>query len=180
MADKCGAKTRAGGTCQQVPIHGTRRCRYHGGKSPNALAGAARRQAEDQMRKVLGRLNVVPVEHPLTELLSLAGEAKAWKNLCAEHVANLERLRYGTEGGEQIRGEIVLFERAMDRCNTILSSIAKLNIDERLAAIQERQVEVVAVALGKVLAELGLSLEQQQEARHGLARHLRVVPGGAA
>lgn len=33
MAKKCGAKTRAGGKCQQKPMSNGR-CRYHGGKTP--------------------------------------------------------------------------------------------------------------------------------------------------
>jgi hypothetical protein len=32
-ASKCGAQTRNGGTCQQPPVPGKERCRFHGGKS---------------------------------------------------------------------------------------------------------------------------------------------------
>ncbi len=32
----CGAKTRAGGRCQQRPITGKKRCRMHGGTNPGA------------------------------------------------------------------------------------------------------------------------------------------------
>lgn len=179
FADTCGAKTRREDArpCRMPKAPGATRCRIHGGASPQAKAKAARRVAETQARQVLGRLNIVPVDNPLTELQNLAGEAKAWKELLATHVAELERLRYGGDGGEQIRGEIVLFERAIDRCASILTSIARLNIDERLARVSERQVEIVAEALTKALAEMGLSQDQQREARRGLARHLHAVPG---
>jgi hypothetical protein len=33
-ADRCGAKTRAGGTCKRWPLHGRKRCRLHGGLTP--------------------------------------------------------------------------------------------------------------------------------------------------
>ena len=39
MADKCGAKTRAGKPCKKTPVEGKRRCRLHGGLSPGAPKG---------------------------------------------------------------------------------------------------------------------------------------------
>lgn len=41
---KCGAKTRAGGSCQCKPIPGKRRCKFHGGLStgPKTKEGKAR------------------------------------------------------------------------------------------------------------------------------------------
>ena len=38
-APRCGARTRAGGTCQCPAIRGRRRCRIHGGLSPGAPCG---------------------------------------------------------------------------------------------------------------------------------------------
>lgn len=35
-APRCGAKTRAGGSCQCPAIRGRNRCRLHGGRSPGA------------------------------------------------------------------------------------------------------------------------------------------------
>ena len=40
-APRCGAKTRAGGTCQCPAIRGRKRCRLHGGHSPGAPKGTA-------------------------------------------------------------------------------------------------------------------------------------------
>ena len=39
-ADRCGAKTRAGGTCQCPAIRGRARCRIHGGRSTGAPKGS--------------------------------------------------------------------------------------------------------------------------------------------
>lgn len=33
MDAKCGAKTRAGGSCANAPLSGSRRCKFHGGKA---------------------------------------------------------------------------------------------------------------------------------------------------
>jgi hypothetical protein len=152
-------------------------CASHGGRAPQAKVIAAGRVTEEKLRKTLGALNIVPVDNPLAELQALAGEAKAWKQVCHDHMALLTAMRYGTEGGEAIRGEIVLFERALDRCGKILVDIAKLNIDERLARVSEAQLDLTTRALAAWMAEAGMDVEQQQEARRGVARHLRLIAG---
>lgn len=174
---KAHSKRQAGGQCQQHPMAGQEVCASHGGRAPQAKAAAAVRTTEEQIRKTLGALTIVPVVNPLAELQDLAGEAKAWKQVCHDHMAALTAMRYGTEGGEAIRGEIVLFERALDRCGKILVDIAKLNIDERLARVSEAQLDLTTRALAAWMAEAGMDVEQQQEARRGVARHLRLIAG---
>lgn len=174
---KCQAhsKLQQGGQCQLAPMTGQRVCGSHGGRARQSKAAAATRTAEQKIRQQLGKLTVTPVENPLLELQTLAGEARAWKELCAEHVANLERMRYGTEGGEAIRGEVVLFERAMDRCLSILATIAKLNIDERLAEITIQQKQTVIRAIDAALSAAGVDGDAAAGARKVAARHLRLA-----
>lgn len=176
---RCGAKSRrTGKPCTQWAMRGATRCKQHGGKSPQSQQRAVRERVVAKAAATLGRLKVEPVENPLTELQALAGEAKAWRALMARHVADLTTTRHlDDKGGEQIRGEVQLFERAMDRCGSLLVSIARLNVDERLARVSERQTELVADALAATLQEMGLSHDQQREARRGVARHLRPVAG---
>jgi uncharacterized protein YukE len=123
----------------------------------------------------MARLDVPPVENALTELAKIAGQVVAWKDALAGKVNALTSLRYEGESGEQLRSEVVLWERALDRCEKFLTAMARLDIDERLARVTERQAEQVSAALTAVLAEMGLPAEQQQAARTGLARHLRAV-----
>lgn len=174
---KAHSKMQAGGQCQRRPMADQEVCATHGGKAPQNLAAAETRKTEDKIRRTLGQLVSTPVANPLLALQELAGEAQAWKELCANHVAELERMRYGTEGGEAIRGEIILFERAIDRLGRLLVDIAKLNIDERLARVSELQLDLVARALTAWMAESGMGPEQQVEARRGVARHLRLIAG---
>lgn len=147
----------------------------HGGKSPQAIAAGKARKIEGEIRETLGRLQVVPVGDPLTELQRFAGEVIAWKDLAAGHVAKLKAMRYSAEAGEHIRGEIIVFERALDRVGQLLVNIARLNIDERLARVSERQVEAFETALTRALTERGMSREQQREVKVDVARHLRVI-----
>lgn len=174
---KCQAhsKLQRGAQCQLPPMTGQRVCGSHGGRAKQNKAAAAVRTTEVQIRQALGKLTIVPVDNPLAKLQMLAGEAEAWKDLLAEHVAKLTAMRYGTEGGEAIRGEVQLFERAMDRCLQVLATIAKLNIDERLVRIAEGQKTMVIQAVDAGIAAAGITGPKAIEARQAVGRHLRSV-----
>lgn len=181
---KCDANAKRSTKCQLpagwgTPHPGIGCCKLHGGCTPNQVKAAERKDLEQKARKAFGRLADVsaPIDDPLTALAHLAGHAVAWMEFLGDRIAELERLAYSGEAGEQITGEIVLFERALDRCNTVLGTMARLNIDQRLAKISEQQLEIVTAAIVASLSELGLSVEQQREARAGVVRHLRLVTG---
>lgn len=174
----CGGKLHGrDGTCTQTAGWGTThpgvgRCKLHGGSAPSGRIAAAEQQARAQ----LARLDVPPVDNALTALAAIAGEVVAWKDMLAGKVNALSSLRYeGVGAGEQLRAEVALWERALDRCGKFLVDMAKLDIDERLARVTEQQAEQISAALTAVLAEMGLSQDQQRAARAGVARHLRAV-----
>lgn len=173
------SKKRDGGQCGGVALAGQNICRYHGGAAPQNLAKAEQRIAEAEVdsavRKQLAQLNVGPVDDPLTALAQLAGQVVAFKDALADHVNALAEIRYQAGAGEQIRAEIVLYERALDRCNSVLSNMGRLNIDERLAKVSEQQAEKLISAIDALLIHLGITGEQAVEARHFLARKLRSV-----
>lgn len=181
---KCGAKKRQGeGTCQRpagwgTDHPGTGRCKLHGGSTPDHRTAALREQADRALKTALADLDAPPIEDPLTELARITGQVVAWKDAIAARVNALTSLRYSTDGGEQLRVEVALFERALDRCERFLASMARLNIDERLTRISEQQAALITRAVTAALQDLGLSPDLQQEARRGVARHLRAVSGG--
>jgi autotransporter translocation and assembly factor TamB len=157
-------------------MKGGTRCRMHGGAAPKARQAAARRIAEQQMNGALARLDVEPVENPLLALQTLAGQALAWQQEWAAKVNELKQLRYTSEaGGEQLRAEIAAYERAMDRCASILTSIAKLDIDARLVKIEEAKAEVVVKAIEAALTVAGVTGTAAAEARKAAVRHLYAV-----
>lgn len=169
--------------CPKPAGHGTQhpgfgRCSAHGGSSPNGNVSASVDAFTMDVRERIGRMTIIPVDDPLTEMAKLAGEAIAWKDVIAERVSFLNDIRYdGEKTGEQVRGEVIVFERALDRCNAVLTNMAKLNIDERLARVSEKQAEFVANALTAALNQMGLTLEQQREAKSLVADQLRLVAG---
>lgn len=179
---RCGAAAKPGGTrkwpCKRFPIIGQTRCRQHGGIHKNTDAQRHAALTERKINAAVRKLNITPVEDPLSALKKLAGEVVAWKNEMSRHVGQLEILRYRAENAEQIRGEILLFERAMDRCASVLTAIAKLNIDERLAAISEQQAQMLATALFAAFDEAGLGITdtiQKKAVAKIFHRHLQSV-----
>jgi hypothetical protein len=178
----CGARKRQGeGLCGQAAGWGTDhpgsgRCKLHGGRTAAQGTNVARRQVEEQAREVLAELGAPAVGDPLEALLLLGGQVLAWQRATAELVNRLESVRYrSANGSEQVRAEVVVYERAMDRACTVLSAIARLNIEERLARVSERQADAVVAAVEAGLASAGVTGAAAVEARKVVARRLRVL-----
>lgn len=155
-------------------------CRFHGGSSKKWKAKVIRDRLETEVNNVFRRLDIVPVENPLDELKKLAGQVVAWKDLLAEKVDDLKKqYRYDTEMGEHIRGEVILFERSMDRAAHVLGLIAKLNIDERLASIAEDTARQLQNAMLAAFDEAGLGIQdadQKSRITAAFTRQLRLLP----
>lgn len=174
---RCSARRTDGEPCGNRPLKGQSVCKFHGGAAPQARAAAVRRQVEVEARQVLAELGVSPVGDPLAALLQLGGQVLAWQQATAALVNQLtDGIRYrGANGAEQLRAEISLYERAMDRAVTVLSAIARLNIDERLVAVTERQADALVGALNAGLEAAGIGGDAAAKARTAAARHLRLV-----
>lgn len=177
--DRCTANSKQTGEhCQKYAVDGATVCRYHGGNAPQVRNKASQRVVEREARATFGRLTDVstPVTDPLTALFGLAGHVNSWMEFLAGRIADLAQLSYDSEyAGQQISGEIELWERALDRCNTVFGTAARLNIDDRLARITERQADVVLKAIEAALEAVEVPAERRPDARRAAARHLRAV-----
>lgn len=183
MTDRqhCGAQKRQGdGTCTRPAGWGTDhaglgRCKLHGGATPPQMTGAARVLLDAEARALLANLDVTPVDDPLRALLTLAGQILAWQTATAALVNRLEDVRTEAAGGEQLRVEVALYERAMDRAAHVLAAIARLGIEERLATVTEHQADIVTGAVVAGLTAAGLTGEPLATAQRAAARHLRAA-----
>lgn len=185
LRPQCHAKSKTTGEqCGRSPIPGGTVCWYHGGAKATTRAAGQRRLAEAKLEKelqdTLGKLKLEPVGDPLTALQMLAAEVVAWKELVAARVAELKSLGYSGEYGEQIRAEVTVFERALDRAVSTLATIARLNIDERLATITAAQKLMIIRAVEAALASAGISGPAADRAKQVAGKHLRIIEGGAA
>lgn len=165
--------------CKLWAIAGLTLCYRHGGSNRIMRAAGARNVAEDKVEKkaraLALRLDIDPVDNPLQALSLHMGEEIRLKEAFHLLVTQLEELRYRGAAGEQIRAEITLYERALDRVGTRLIAYARLNIDERLAVIQEKQAEAIIRAIDAALAHAGITGPAAVEARQVAARELRAV-----
>ena len=177
--------------CHQFAVKGTDppMCKNHGANvgsnySKGAAASVVDGRVVDRMTEIMTDhgdrlISPPPIGDPLSELLDLAAEIRAWKEIMREVTAYLlrkDRMRYSHNSyGEQVRAEVLLYERALDRLGSILIQIGKLGIESRLARIQEAQVARVDRALTAALTVSGLGLVEQQQAREVLARELLKV-----
>lgn len=172
-ARRCWAHVTSGERqCQQFPIPGQRVCHYHGGSSPNAKAAGAKRVAEQRAQNFLQRIDHEPLADPLGELLRIASEAVAAKDYFS---AQIEELRYKSQTGEQLRSEVALWERAMDRCVKTIETIVKLGLAERVTRVREAEVALLNEAMDRTFARMGLSKAQRAEAEVIVIEELEAI-----
>lgn len=173
--------------CRQISVNVTEppMCKNHGANSGSYQSKIGhQRKAEERSQARLGEvmtehgmalLNAQPIENPLEELLKLAGEILALKDVLRGMVAKMDvaSWRYTrSQAGEQLRAEITLYERSTERLAAILVQIAKLNIEGMLARIKAEQVAQIERALQVALQASGASIEGQDTARQVLLREL--------
>ena len=166
---RCTAtSSRSGKRCRAYAIVGGTVCRAHGGAAPQTKAKAAQRvaveAAEADAYKVLAHHAVRPLTDPLDAMSRLAAEVAAFKDALAARVNALTSLSYTATGAgtEQLRGAVVLYERALDRTGRLLDMLAKRGWEERKVVLAERNGQLLAGVVQAILGQLGLTTEQQE------------------
>lgn len=171
------------GPCRNFPVKGSTVCRMHGGAARQVRRKAAERVAGDRAQRMAERYAPAaePISDPLSALLTLAGEIAGFKDFVGARVAELraESWRYEGINAEQLRAELALYERSLDRAARVLVDINRLDLEERLVRVSERQAEQVAAVVTGVLDELDLSPEQAARVPEVVPRRLRAIAGGA-
>lgn len=184
-ARHCGETTRAGTPCTLPKGWGTDHvgaghCKRHRGNTPSHRKQAHRMLAESRAAASLAEMGVTPIGNPLVAFADLAAEAVALKDHFAGLVAQLRNdLRYeDAKGGEQLRAEVALYERAMDRAAKLLAEWVRLGLEERMVAITQAQAERVITAIDAILDRLELTDAQRSRAVIEVPSVLReLVPG---
>ncbi len=177
MSQQCKAKSkRSGEPCRRWSIQGGTVCIVHGGKSPRAKAAAARVNLDAEIRKAANKIEWQPVGDPLTALSEVAGEITAFKDILRAKIEDMQSWTgYDDKGAEQLRALVAGYQAALSQTTVALATIAKLNIDERLAKIDERVRLTIIRALEATLAESGMTGPAMIAAKASFGRHLRAV-----
>lgn len=179
--DRCGARTRSGGTCRRWPLAGATRCRLHGGESPNSKAAAKRRLAEADSRAALAYEGITPIDDPVIELGKLANEITGMKSALAQRVAALDSPVFTDAfGSEQIHAEIRLYNEALDRCIKILDLLGKHDLDARLVRVQEDNGRLFQYIVQGILSGLSLTPDQAAQVPDLMSSWLRKASAGVS
>lgn len=176
---KCrGTSKKTGEPCGRYAIKGGTVCKSHGGGAPQVRAAAARNLAEGELRALLARRygRDVPILNPLVELQAQAGRVRAWSEFLEDQIS---QLRHNSQWDtEQVNGIAQLFENSIKELRGYLVDMARLKIDERLAAIDEMTATMVLDAMKAGFASAGVTGVAQSNAIAVTGRQLRLVKGG--
>lgn len=161
---------------------GVGRCSWHGGCTPASNRAAAREKVQEQARRELARRNAPPVTNPFAALRRLAGEAEAWRETCAYLLNKLgeDEIRYsGQVGGlraEMLRSEVSMYQDSIRQSASILTALAKLDVETAWVALEERKAEMLAEAFKAALSKAALPQEHAALVSAEFVRRLRTFP----
>ncbi len=182
VAKQCTAKSkRSQQRCRAVAMLGQNVCRMHGGSIPKARANGRERHAvelaEAKAEAMLEKRGITPTANPVDVLYELLDEIVAWKDIATERRDEIAEFSYRSDGNtEQLRAEITVWERAVDRAVKAATDIQKLGLAEQriqINALQAQQVgERVQSALRELFARMrgGLTTEDAEREMPALLR----------
>lgn len=198
---KCGAHRRDGTTCGHRAGFGTDhvgfgKCKFHGGAHRSGRTAAAREEVVERTAQLVTMglpLNVDPMEALLMCVRISAGEVAFASHMVAqltEQQAVIQHRKKVVEDSEQ--GVKTTIEKSTDTRLHIwiktrqdamvnLSRFSKMALDAGVAERQVKIAETVGGLLGRmvrgILADLGLSTEQERRAPEIVRRHMTVLEG---
>src|SRR5215217_3381186 len=167
--NRCGAKTRDGGSCTQWPVKGTTRCKMHGGLAPRVQAKVRAMQLRARINGELQALGWEPVIDPIPRYAELAGETLAFKDLARERINELGSWQQANEFDSlDIHAAVKVYEWALEQSERILGRMLSLGLTaeilrEAVHLEAERptreQVATLTAVLDKVLADPRVSVD---------------------
>lgn len=153
---RCAAHRRDGKPCGQPAMTGQRVCKMHGGKSPGARERAADRQLEAKADAEIGKLwpglaEAGAVKDPVDLLARTAGALERMAEVVGERVNSLNGRIASGEHLAQLRAEVVLLDRVLDKLLRAGDVMARLGIAERQIELEAEQAQaVISAFLGAV------------------------------
>lgn len=131
---------------------GIGRCRYHLGSVRTHVRSAERVKVATTLKEISEQLGIpTPLRDPNIELLDLVSKTVQWMKILESKMSELSSLQVtDVSGQEHSREVIALWERAIDRAGEFLVKMTKLNLSERIIAIQEEH----AKPLGDLLCSI--------------------------
>lgn len=180
---RCTALSRnTGERCGQWAMKGQTKCRYHGGKSPNALRKVKERQVEKKILTELERAKLTGKAtqgntDPLGELQKLTAELVHMKDQLTQRVNDLgdDLASYTAEGAETVKVEIDIYLKVIDKLTKTLDIALKHDIEGKKLSLETAKAELVAACLIRVLTALDLPKATTDRAKTLLAEEFQKI-----
>ena len=166
---RCTAINRIGSPCGKYAIKGGTVCNTHGGSAPQVKVAAKRREIMRQAQSLVASQygdDYPPMEDPAEELLRLASESVALKDVLAGKAAELATVSHENRAGDSmVQATLTAYLGLLRDVGDLLVKINRLGIGDHHNKMRDDAVLHVVGALRRALAapEFGLDLGLQQE-----------------
>lgn len=183
MARCTATSKQSGERCKRQASPGQTTCTSHGSRAPQNIAAAERRIAEAQavewmLKHIKDAAPMASLGDVYEELLAVGGTARAMRQVMQQRVSELQTTGYQGVTGEQVKADVVLLERALDRSAKVSELIARLNLDERIVRHDEARIRNQAEAVQAGLEAAQLSEEQRTTVIRVMLQQLRTIEAG--
>lgn len=133
----------------------------HGGKSPGAVERAAERQVEGEAEKLAeklwpGLVSLGPVKDPVDLLARTAAAIEHMAGQVGDRVNQLDGKVAGGKDLTQLRAEVVLLDRLLDKLLKAGEGMARLGIAERHVQLEQERAALVVAAFRAALEVVSL------------------------
>lgn len=190
MKPRCSARSKqTGEQCKLTAIAGGKVCRFHGGAAGQVKAAADQRELEAKADAEIvklwpGLVGMEPVRDPVDLLARTAGALEQMADIVGKRVNDLNGKIGAGSGLQQLRAEVVLLDRILDKVLKSSEALARLGIEERVVELEQERAQLVVQAFMAALAVLELLPADRDSALRaflgGLGRAGELVQGGAA
>ena len=200
--ERCNGHRKSDGQpCGRWPKAGYPVCKDCGGSAPQVIAAAERRILEERARQAAAKfalpIEVGPGEALLQEVHRAAGMV-AWieaqiVRITGDVPDNLVRgvrstrrsdsdsgWSTQTEAGPMVSVWLKLYTEERKHLREVCRDALSAGIEERRVQLAEQHAAQIVTVLRGVLADLGLTKEQQSRVSEVVPRHLRLVGAKAA
>lgn len=148
----------------------------HGGRAPQVAAAARTRLVEARAARQLLAEGYEPTLNPVEALLSLGAEATALKDVLRARVAEFADPEWVTSsnlGVDDASAVLRAYERSLDRCERVLGTILRLDLETWQTWIAEQQGNLLADMIEASPQIMGAGV-QADEFKKVFAQQLRL------
>lgn len=164
FAQRCNATNREGNPCQRSAELGTDVCHYHGGKAPQTLNVAQKRQQEEKLARAAALLGL-PIEidphTALVEELRRAAGNVAWLQGQVEERGIDGMVEYSDQYGSRPSVWYQMWTQERERLKAVSVECAKVGVEERRVSIVTENARQMSQMIRSILHALDIAIDER-------------------